>query len=87
MRPVSRGLCGIQFQVLQHRTFDRQTWFYRGALWRGIPRWAGYSLGFEIVGRYLALTRQRTSDIHAMPAAVVLKTVSASRPFAFTRAS
>lgn len=75
-RPMSsygRFMCRCQLPlVLRPRRYNRGVWFFRGSRWRGIPRWAGYSLGFEIVGRYLQAVGKRASDCHAIPAAEVL---------------
>ncbi len=74
MRPFSRSLCRLQlFPVLRTPVFNRNTWFYRGSAWRGIPRWAGYSLGYEIVGDYLVGSGQKASDCHDTAAALVIK--------------
>ncbi|MEO6995572.1 MAG: DUF2268 domain-containing putative Zn-dependent protease [Lacunisphaera sp.] len=74
MSPVSRSMCRFQVSlILQAPFFSRRVWFYRGSAWRGIPRWAGYSLGYEIVGRYLDSSGQNASDCCSTPAMLVIK--------------
>lgn len=74
MEPFSRAMCRLQFFVTSRGPlFSRNTWFYRGSAWRGIPRWAGYALGYEIVGCYLDRSGRKASDCHDTSAALVMK--------------
>lgn len=74
MNAFFRSSCRLQFLVVSRRPFFcHNTWFYRGSRWRAIPRWAGYALGYEIVGRYLRRTGMSASACHATPAILVIK--------------
>ncbi|KKU58578.1 MAG: hypothetical protein UX80_C0001G0017 [Candidatus Amesbacteria bacterium GW2011_GWA2_47_11b] len=47
--------------------YDHKGWFF-GSKDQGIPRWAGYSLGFKIVSDYLRAHHQESSSsLHALP--------------------
>jgi uncharacterized protein YjaZ len=77
---VPGWICRTYLKLALHRAYyDRRIWFFQGSRLRGIPRWAGYSLGFEVVGRYLSLTKKMASDCHATPANTVLKKCLTSR--------
>lgn len=56
-------------RVLAHRTgpYDHGTWFYGTG--PEIPRWTGYTVGFELVRLYLAEnTGARASGLVGQPA-------------------
>jgi len=81
MGPFARSMCRLQLSVISRaRLFSRRVWFYRGSAVRGIPRWAGYSLGYEIVGRYLDKGGLKASDCHGTPAALVLEKRKPNQP-------
>lgn len=74
MDSFSRMMCRWQLPLaLNSRFYSRRIWFFYGSPLRGIPRWAAYSLGYEVVGRYLEVARKKASDCHATPAAEVLR--------------
>ena len=54
--------------------YDHRAWFY-GSSSNELPRWAGYALGFRLVGRYLAATPDASaaSLVHA-PAELIVPT-------------
>ena len=55
--------------LLNERDYSHSDWFLgTGAM----PRWAGYTLGYDIVGRYLTERHQSPSDAVTTPAAKVL---------------
>ena len=51
----------IQFKKLYQKAkkefdnfnYDHKAWFFVGSLKDNIPRWAGYTIGFTMVGNYL----------------------------------
>ena len=45
--------------------YDHAAWFYGSAK---IPRWAGYSLGFKLVGDYMQKTQKKASELVSEPA-------------------
>ena len=48
--------------------YNHDAWFFGAA--PPIPRWAGYSIGFDLVGQFLAADpSRRPSKLHAEPAA------------------
>lgn len=68
-----RFLCGLQLRLhLPWRSHNHRLWFFSGSRLLGIPRWAGYSLGFEFVGRYLKKVRKEASECHDTPASKIL---------------
>jgi uncharacterized protein YjaZ len=74
MTYFSRRVCHAYLPfALRLNRYDRHIWFSRGSILKGIPRWAGYSLGFELVGRHLSLSGNAASDCHATSAADVLQ--------------
>lgn len=53
--------------------YDHASWFFGG---RGVPRWAGYAIGFELVGRFLREDEEKRASAHAQtPASLVLNKV------------
>ncbi len=50
-------------------SYDHAAWFF-GSEERGIPRWAGYSLGFELVGNYMKKTGKSAADLVKAPASL-----------------
>jgi uncharacterized protein YjaZ len=55
--------------LLSERDYGHSEWFFgTGA----VPRWAGFTLGYELVGRYLTEHRQSPSDAVTTPASRVL---------------
>lgn len=46
------------------KEYDHAAWFY-GSPKRGLPRWAGYSLGYHIVKEYLEKTGKKASALVA----------------------
>jgi hypothetical protein len=55
--------------LLNERDYGHRDWFFGTD---AMPRWAGYTLGYDIVGRYLAERHQSPSDAVTTPAAKVL---------------
>ena len=50
-----------------HQPYNHSDWFLGTSI--DIPRWAGYSIGFELVKSYLASNQDRSaSDLHNEPA-------------------
>lgn len=47
--------------------YNHTDWFF-GSESRNIPKWAGYSLGFKLVGDYLKKTHKKASELVAEPA-------------------
>ena len=45
--------------------YDHAAWFYGSAK---IPHWAGYSLGFKLVGDYMQKTQKKASELVLEPA-------------------
>jgi uncharacterized protein YjaZ len=57
----------------QRKSYDHQAWFL-GSQGTKIPRWTGYALGYDLVGKYLKRhTEKRASQLYAMPATEFLK--------------
>jgi hypothetical protein len=46
--------------------YDHAAWFFGAGA--AIPRWAGYTIGFEIVGAHLEATSRSAADLYAEPA-------------------
>lgn len=56
-------------EALGDAGYDHGEWFFgTGAL----PRWLGYTLGYAVVGRWMAVTPPEARDWAAVPAAEVL---------------
>lgn len=53
----------------ESRKYDHAAWFF-GSEEKGIPRWAGYSLGFKIVGDYLSRTGKKASELVFAPSII-----------------
>jgi uncharacterized protein YjaZ len=51
--------------------YDHQAWFF-GSEEKGIPRWTGYSLGFEIVGKYMQKSGKTAAELFDVPANYLL---------------
>jgi uncharacterized protein YjaZ len=60
---------------LNVRTYNHVEWFYGGG---SIAHWAGYTLGYDIVGRYLRAHHQSASDAVAVSAAKVISSFRSS---------
>lgn len=43
-------------------SYNHQDWFF-GSLERRIPRWAGYAIGFDLVGKYIKRTDIKASQL------------------------
>ena len=52
---------------LDSESYDYSAWFY-GSETRGIPRHAGYSLGYDIVGSYLRIHNTSAAKVWSAPA-------------------
>jgi uncharacterized protein YjaZ len=52
---------------LEDRQYDHRSWFF-GAPERGLPRHAGYSLGFELVARHVRSTGRTAAQLVHVPA-------------------
>lgn len=52
-----------------NESYDHNAWFF-GSQARNIPRWAGYSLGFWLVGEYLKKTGLKARDLCDTPAKI-----------------
>lgn len=50
-----------------NETYDHAAWFF-GSIDQGIPRWAGYSLGFTLVESYMRKTAKTASELVNTPA-------------------
>ena len=57
-------------------TYNHQDWFF-GNQARAIPIWAGYTLGFRMVRKYLEKTGESAASAHAVTAKTVLETLEA----------
>jgi uncharacterized protein YjaZ len=55
--------------LLNTRDYGHPEWFFGAG---GVPRWAGYTLGYDIVGRYLTKHHQSPSDAVTIPASKML---------------
>ena len=55
--------------LLNDHDYSHSEWFYGGG---ATPRWVGFTLGYDIVGRYLTDHHQSPSDAVTIPAATVL---------------
>lgn len=53
---------------LAQRDYDHRAWFF-GAPERGLPRHAGYSLGFEVAARHIRATGRTAAQLVHVPAA------------------
>lgn len=51
---------------LDEVNYDHRAWFF-GSEERGIPRYAGYSLGYQVVSRYLARANSTASELWDVP--------------------
>lgn len=51
----------------ENRNFDWGLWFF-GSQPDQVPRWAGYALGFKLVGDYLTKTGEKASALVSAPA-------------------
>jgi uncharacterized protein YjaZ len=60
----------------QNTTYDHNGWFF-GSEARGIPKWTGYALGYEIVKRYLEKANTTAGTAYAVTAKTVLETLEA----------
>lgn len=49
-----------------NKSYDHASWFF-GNEKVGIPKWAGYALGFKIVGDYLQKTGRKASELVDAP--------------------
>ena len=49
------------------RAYSHNDWFF-GSKDKKIPRWAGYTLGFTLVKRYLDQTKERSAQLYNKPA-------------------
>jgi uncharacterized protein YjaZ len=56
--------------------YDHNGWFF-GNETRGIPNWAGYALGFEIVKQYLEKANTTAGKAYAVTAKTILETLEA----------
>jgi uncharacterized protein YjaZ len=55
-----------------NKNYDHDAWFY-GSKEKNIPRWAGYSLGFYLVGKYLKKNpNEKASTLHDIEAKKIL---------------
>ena len=69
----STALTPAQFDELAARAedqwfdgdYDHAAWFYGTS---DLPRWAGYTIGFEIVGDHMDATGRTAADLYAEPA-------------------
>jgi uncharacterized protein YjaZ len=72
-KPWDTAIQGEDLEVLLEKAkpesnstnYDHAAWFYGSA---AIPRWAGYSLGFKLVGDYMQLTQKKASELVSEPA-------------------
>jgi len=63
--------------LLDERRYDHRDWFF-GAPERGVPRHAGYSLGFELVARHVRATGRTAAQLVNVPAATILARAAAT---------
>lgn len=49
---------------LENETYDHQKWFFGG---KDIPRWIGYTIGFQIVNSYLQETGKSAAELVGEP--------------------
>ncbi len=64
------GVLPLMIQELDNKAFVENDWFF-GSEQRSVPRWTAYTIGFEIVGNYLASHNdQRASTLYNVPATV-----------------
>jgi uncharacterized protein YjaZ len=68
------GLARAEFNAPR---YDHRAWFITGDAQKGIPRWAGYTLGYTMVKRFLEITAQTPAQAVAVPAQQVLETLEA----------
>ncbi len=74
IKPWSKTLDEIKLKELMDkaerefssRSYNYNDWFF-GNEEAGIPKWAGYSLGFKIVEDYLNKTGKKASDLAVVP--------------------
>jgi uncharacterized protein YjaZ len=57
--------------------YNHRAWFITGDAQKDIPGWAGYTLGYEMVKRFLEITAQTPAQAVAMRAETVLETLEA----------
>ena len=57
---------------LEAATYDHGAWFF-GSAARGLPRWAGYALAYDLVGRGLAGLGQTAAQLAHAPARLFLR--------------
>ncbi|ALW89666.1 DUF2268 domain-containing putative Zn-dependent protease [Deinococcus actinosclerus] len=62
---------GYGHTLLRATDFGFETWFY-GSAAQALPRWAGYTLGFDLVGRALRQLGGAAASHAHTPAAVIL---------------
>ena len=55
-------------------SYNHAAWFF-GSEALGLPRWAGYKLGFQLVQKYLNETHRTAAEAHAVGAKMVLETL------------
>ena len=51
----------------ENESYDHSAWFF-GSEDKGIPRWAGYSLGFTLVGNYMKKSGKSAGELVETPA-------------------
>lgn len=69
-KPWSIALPKEQLDILEERarnesedgTYDHDAWFF-GSDEEGIPRWAGYALGYAIVEKYMTRSGRKASEL------------------------
>lgn len=76
LRPWCKALTKAELQKFgkiaekefNNKYYDHGAWFY-GSKKKGIPRWTGYTLGYEIVGRYLKVhPNKKASNLYVIKA-------------------
>ena len=55
-----------------NENYNHFDWFF-GSEKNNIPRWSGYSLGFDIVCNYLKLTNKKASELVSVDASEFIK--------------
>jgi uncharacterized protein YjaZ len=68
--PWAREVSGNDLEVLLERAqkefdskeYDEKAWMF-GSEEKNIPRWTGYSIGFELVKRYMAKSGKKASEL------------------------
>jgi uncharacterized protein YjaZ len=58
-------------EEFDNEDYDHQAWFF-GSEERGIPKWAGYSISYSLVGDYLNQTEKSAAELTDQPTDVFI---------------